>query len=506
MRWSTFFHAGLIATFLLLLAVVVSAHVFDVRVLHDIASGFSRARSLIDFGHFEWQGPRFFQHYTLGPLGYLLFSIPLSLSRDIHWQYYFLSFLTFLGVVFFRLGAGHILTNRAAAWLSTLAFASAMVLIHLPIKPTHPYYLPFFFGLYAWSLGGACDRKSWRQIFPWLTAGLCVSLHLSCILLLPATLLALLPHRSERDWFWFVIGILAAMAVNGVTFVQIITGAGESIKPHGLDTASGRFVEFASRILVGWAVGPLVFFGVVSFFFILAMTRYDKLYKAKSIYRSPLLAAVVHWQAAIIIFPILNLIKGSPQIEYFRSFAIWAALVVGVFFDWIFEREGAQPKKVFRLAMIFLIALLVFHTAVFAYVNQTVAMMRLNDQFAISGQLHDLVAVQPDCSCIEERIYNHSPAPWSDNIFQERSDDIFSTLLQYQNPEMMLCRCSRHEAKVFLVVIMPVSFTEQERRLCEPMNAEPALPPFIQGKLRVEVYRQKMPVNFSDHPIESNGI
>ncbi|MHA1568296.1 MAG: hypothetical protein ACTSXZ_02400, partial [Alphaproteobacteria bacterium] len=114
---------------------LAAAHALDVRNYYaDVAEVLSKSLAWIDAGEFSWLGSHYFFNLNLGPLSHVLAAIPLSLSRDVHLQYYFSSLLVVLSVVVYGTACFRLFTDRLAAWLSVAAFAYFILLIHLPIE------------------------------------------------------------------------------------------------------------------------------------------------------------------------------------------------------------------------------------------------------------------------------------------------------------------------------------------------------------------------------------
>lgn len=461
-------------------------HAYDLRVFYsDSAQLLKKSLAWVDQGQFSWEGNLIYRSYRLGPLAHMLAAIPAVVSRNILAQYYFLSGLMVLAVLLYGLASRRLFSDLAVTLACTAAFAYFLLFASQPIKISNRDFLPVFLAAYFLLLVMAYDRGSWRTLLTWLTLGLCLQLHMSCFMLIPTTLIALYRHLRGRELLWTVAGIALAAAVNGVTLAQLIAGAGGAAAVKSV-SAGSFWLEYV-RLLGPWALGASIGFGAGEVYFFVSLFRIKKLWRFAEAHRPLLLAALFQFSASLLVFPALNILKQSWQVEYILPSVVFLPFVIGLFLRW------RHPSKS-RWAYVHVLALTFLLVAPEASIikvldKQTTnyyQMMRVSDVEAVSRRVADEIDEHSWQNVrLDEFVYDLEKDMLT---YQPGSFDTISTFIRYHGM-LIQSQLPEEGENLHNIIIMPAVAPLQIFDRLFPVNGIWVVPPFRAGRLQAAIFR-----------------
>lgn len=388
----------LLVAAVLWLMFLLANHVLDNRQFsEDPAHNIGKALNWVDHGDFAWRGSYFYKQYRLGPLAHVLAALPMTLSRNIYAQYYFLSFLMVLAVLVYGLGAWRLFRRPFPVAVAVVAFAYLVFLLYQPLKPHNASYCPFFLGLYFFSLVVAQEKRSWWIILPFVVVGFLVQLHLSCGLLLATTLIALRVWQKPSWIMWSLFGLVLAAAINFMVIAQLFDPPPVSASLPPL-SAAALVKGYFSRLVYWLTVFPIRF-GFGGLLILFCLLRLRRLRTVSTDYAALVDAMLFHLGAGIVVFPLLNTLKDNYQLEYMNPIIVFSAFLVGLY---ALERQGREErptKQTVRLLVIF-VAALMFTQALFTLIGvhslKRFNSMNLRTQVGIAQRLTDYFQAQSE--------------------------------------------------------------------------------------------------------------
>jgi len=365
---------------LLWLIILTGQQGLDFRFCHqDIGKFLSITLDLVDDQIFPMHGASIVKGIHLGPFANYLAAIPLLISRDIHFQYYFLCVLLVLSVFLFFQACREIDPKGTFSIVATISYAFTVLALYPPKCAEHTYFLPFFLTLYLFLLVRSF-RKPMFYILPvWVLAALACHLHFCCILLVPTTLFASMvaPYRPSA---W-----TKSLNLGGLVLVVLLQShLLEEIKPlFGQDVNlvrnsllfGGTFSVWLlgyAKVFLYWLVeippvlGPaIVFFGSPGLIFL------SKILKKLPDYRPILLTSAFFILGGMIVCPLMDLLKNTFSeatfsLCYFFPSVIFWPLLIGGFFQWIAISQppnvfGKRVHLLFRTLVLFSILWVILH-------------------------------------------------------------------------------------------------------------------------------------------------
>lgn len=436
----------------------------------DVGRILVRALDLVDTGQPILEGNPFFGDYRLGPLADYLAAIPLLVTRDIRAQYWFASLLIWLAVPLFFLTLKSLVPEGWGKWLGTMVFAFAWPLIRTPY-PVNKEYLPLFLVLYLFLLIKAVGFRAYANILLWPVIGLVMQLHLSAVWLVPATYLAVMPHR-KRSLIWQTLaGWLLFSLAQFPLYRQLLQG--ESGRPPFSAVVSLPGLNNYLLRLGGFFLGTPLLFGLGGALFGLAALLIGRrLWNHFPEHRALLRAGFFAIPGGLLVLPFLATMKDTFDLDYlFPEVVFWALLIVFLFH--YLEDKTSVPGGVKRLVVagaVFLAltaASQVGMTALRYRDNPRAVQLTLTDQEVVArrlmAQLHE--HAWRDVRLLE-LLYNEK-----DGELKLRSSNLmtYGALCLYLDPDIRpFLNAARPQITVYVQVLAAC---------CRPRRAELEPPP-----------------------------
>lgn len=435
----------------------ILCHVIDYR-FYIIDSGRMLIKSLdlIDLGEFPLAGDTIFQNFHLGPLAELLGSIPLLFSRDIYFQYYFISLLGALALVVFYLACKDLFPGSAFKWIGLLAFGIATLDNYsTDILITNTQFLPLFQALYFYCLVRCLRWRAGAILSVWLMVGLCMQIHFSCSFLIPTTLVATRPYKNFRQIILTLAGLGLVVATHSTVlyqyFVHYHRSQTEPQVQQVLTWATGDGIRlFFNYCIVLWRMLISMIYDCSignALYVFLALFSFKKLLTLDTKVRPLIQAALFHIIFSALISPLLNLIKDPDlqygfQKEYFHSGLVFWIFLAGLF---VFLQFSGRPQekttaknRFFHLHLFVLLAVLtelIIAASLFIFsFSPCKRELSLNDQVHIGERLYALITEKDlqDIQILEREYIENEAIFSSQNFFPET----YTALCTYLHPDL----------------------------------------------------------------------
>ena len=424
---------------------VVSRHLLDTRCFYeDVAHLLAQSLALVDTGRFQYEGNYIYRNLTLGPFAPLLAGIPLWLTRDIHAQYYFLSVLQFLAVLVFYVGARRLVPAGNGKFIATLVFAQALSYNYASIYPDNENFLPFFLALFFYFLILCLKRKTYAFLLVWVSLGLCLQLHFTTVLLVPAVIVAIRPWSRPRDLAMTVAGLLLIAVsqyhlVEQVSFCLVQFGA-DLYSPAA--AGGHRFLASYCRAFAIWALAaPLKMGPAGSCFAVLAVVDRRRIAARAPEFLPLLNGALVHLGLCAVFLPVFFSLKYGILMFYFFAFAIFVASLSGYYFLPEPVRAAPQPGRsaMSKALLVFCGVFLLGQVACFAtdlnFDRGYFFDPPINQQLVIAARINKLITEQglPTVG-IDDRVYDDDDHGRLQLVSQ--TDYTYRVLCQYVFPQL----------------------------------------------------------------------
>ena len=482
-------------------ALIVLVHVLDHREYHgDVGIVIDKSVALVDEGRLDFEGtdvfiPRQGAGLYIGPLAQIVSALPLLLTRDIHYHYYFFSLLFALAVALFYLACREIRSAGVFKFIATFIFALCFVAHHLILLPDNTALRPLFLALYFYLLTRSLRGGPALLVLLWISVGLGLQTNFSLLLLVPVTLVVR-PPRTRVELGWTLAGMALAAAINFSAIARLLAmlsgGGGGSSLWAGQANASPLSFGIYWKYLVTWLGVPFLYVLVLplSILGILAFVEFKK-----EIWRNwtrlPALGVVACWAFAVPLFSVSAALKGKYfNFYYFDSAIVFGAPLAASFLERCFSAEASRRRRRIGVAAWGLLVsfylvlgvsiLVLFHAAPPCYPEYC----RLNTQIAVAERINRTV-VDHHLSRIE---IADQPYDLHGKTLMRHYSCYYQALCKYIFPDLERRLAEDRPDKILHVIVVPDP-TKNLRRLvpARPADAE-KLDEFSAGELFVTLY------------------
>jgi len=440
--------------FLYWIAVVVFFHCLDFRIFDfEVSSVLSKSLLLVDSGRLSYEGQSIYDSLTLGPLAHLLGALPLLVTRDIHYLYYFCSLLLVLSVPLFYLGCREIIRHGIFKVVATFIFLCFMLREEFPVLPDNTHFRPIFMALYFYLLARSNRGERSIQLWLWVSIGLCMNCNISMASFVPATL-ALKPPRTRADWKLVGWGLAIVIALNAQLLFQLFDS---SAVEKGLAAVAGggtgwKFSGLYFNLLMLWLVAPYLVLGPWMLAPALGALIDWSETEFKTKIRPYVYGLGAQYLFVVALFPVFNLIRKIwfPTFYYYEpSVIFWTVLIAG-FLHFSLKPKASRPRKMIGwIAWVLVVGSFILSAqkqmAVAADPKShadhpddqiwVVRLIQLDHQIQIARRIQQAVRKMGSANFT---IYEHS-YDWQDNRYCESyagTSNSFATLVQYLYPEV----------------------------------------------------------------------
>jgi len=333
-------------------------HFFDIRIWSvDINVPLRQTLELVDLGRFSLTGNPLdgaqavqASGIAMGPLGYMLFALPLLISRDIHSIYYFLTLMNLPAILIFWLACGRLNSRGPFRWVASALFAFQPMLI--PFSAEHMFLQPLFLAVMFLFFVMANQGREWAIPLLYMFTGICVQLHpSSALLLVPIVVVSIIKRKSWIRWLAYTgLGVLLLAATNTTVLAAMIdsNAAGQGLRTGSLMQHSLEHISAAAyfkMLLIFLVFGPLCF-GIVGPFFVYpALVRSPRTMRTFPDHRPLIWAALSLVAVDALVLPVLFAIKGAPLIYYLAPLSILIIPLIGLDFQRIWEQRDRSMKR-----------------------------------------------------------------------------------------------------------------------------------------------------------------
>jgi len=330
----------------------IGFHTKDFRLFTaDTAQMLAPTLDLVDEGVWPLVGNPVFGRFRLGPLTDYLAALPLVLTRNPEWHYYFLSLLTALAVFLFYRALRRLDERPLVRWIGAACFATGLHAQLAPQTLSNKSYLPLFLALaFYFFVRADDDERYWPAVGG--AIGLCMQCHFSCLLLLPTAWIAARPFASTRRLLLNLAGLSLVLLIHApaIYYHLVLLPAAPTAKAAGalkpvvsllgtLPPTAGNLCRLTLPALL--AAGAWVLFAFAGAGLHLgraALVSEDRKRFAQ--------AGIFQIGATLLLAPLTLFFKPTPlQGDYFLASLPFYAWFAGLFGHWLAERTWSRPVR-----------------------------------------------------------------------------------------------------------------------------------------------------------------
>jgi len=468
------------------MAAIVFFHFADFRLFNeDVANVLSKSLLLVDSGRLIYEGQAIYDRLTLGPLAHLLGALPLLMTRDIHYYYYFCSLLLVLAVPLFYLGCREIIPHGIFKVVAPLIFLCFMLREEFPILPDNTHFRPIFMALYIYLLARSYRREKSIQLWLWFSIGLCMYSNISMALFVPATL-ALKPPRTREDWKTVGWGSALVVAMNAHLLFQlfdqlaIVKGLAASAGGKTDLTFNGLYLD----LLLGWLKAPYLVLGPLMLALgISALIDWRETEFQMKI-RPYVYGLCAQYLFVVALFPVFN---GLKKIRYLLLYyyepavIFWTVLIAGFIHFSLHAGASRRRKIVGWIAWTLVVASFIFtaQKQLTAAVEQKGQANRLDNQIQVARRIQKAVRNMESVNfTLYEHLYDRQQGRFCESAVRSMG---YQTLLQYLYPELGRRFSMIHGDRNFHVLVQPIPETYGSRLVPRPSARSVYLNEFVAG-------------------------